>query len=224
MEVSSGRPFAGARITAGDINKYLDLSRTPCKVNYKGSSSPGPATHSRPLWKNNNDPFQYDRNYLQRADIARGDMAQRQVKDRSLSSSALASPLSVTGWSQIWSHDGASSPSMRRSASSPGSQQVSYASRALSSSNRVSRLSGGEAAAKRGASSHIPGYAGFLPGFDTHKSDVTLGFTYGRATSNLDQFRATGRGALHCSADELVMGSRPSPWASRQGLDLAATA
>lgn len=223
MEDSASRPFAGARMMSGDLNKYLELSKTPCKVNYKGSSSPGPAIHSRPMWKNNNNPFQYDRNYLARADIARSDMAQRQAKDRSPSLSALASPLSVTGWSQIWGHDSVSSPSMRRSSSSRGSFRVSYASRAPSSSNAVSRLSGGESAAKQGASSHIPGYMGFLPGFDTHKSDVTLGFTFGRATSNMDQFRAAGHGALTGSADQLVAG-RPSPWVSRQGLDPAATA
>ncbi|CAK0903566.1 unnamed protein product [Prorocentrum cordatum] len=171
MEVSSGRPFAGARITAGDINKYLDLSRTPCKVNYKGSSSPGPATHSRPLWKNNNDPFQYDRNYLQRADIARGDMAQRQVKDRSLSSSALASPLSVTGWSQI--------RRARASSVGEGLGPPSFLADLWrpQHARRGGAPLGGRRPRRRAPSPSllcappgVPGYAGFLPGFDTHKS------------------------------------------------------
>jgi len=64
---------------------------------------------------------------------------------------------------------------------------------------------------------------GFLPGFETHKSDVTLGFTFGRATSNMDQFQAAGRGALGGGVDQFVAG-RPSPWLGRPGLNPAATA
>jgi hypothetical protein len=194
MEGGGGRPFGGSRITSGDLNTYLDISKIPgCKVSYQ-SPSKGGMDHSRPLWRNSNNPFQYDRNYMARGDIARGKAAHEQTKDRLFSAStAAATPLSMTGWSQVFSGQETGSIMTRRCSSASASMQRSFRTKAAGGANVTARLQGGERAASHGSSAHIPGYKGFLPGFHTYNQDIVLGLPFGQATASNDHFRATGR-------------------------------
>eukprot|EP00440_Ansanella_granifera_P006503 gb/GFBE01007051.1/.p1 GENE.gb/GFBE01007051.1/~~gb/GFBE01007051.1/.p1 ORF type:complete len:209 (+),score=14.17 gb/GFBE01007051.1/:1-627(+) len=185
------------------INDPRDaLLVNPCEVKYfQSKGMAATADNWRPLWRNHNIPYQFDKKYLQTIEHARMHATDRQYARRGLQSPA---PHSATGFGHtahlFTDHPEGSdryAPVLSRSVSSPAMR--TFSRKAHGDTNSSFHLTGGIGAGKNilGSSqghgmlpakgAHLPGYRGHVPGL--HTEHLALSTAFGKATNALGRLR-----------------------------------
>mmetsp|Transcript_68487 Transcript_68487/g.155191 ORF Transcript_68487/g.155191 Transcript_68487/m.155191 type:complete len:245 (-) Transcript_68487:97-831(-) len=157
----------------------------------------------RPLFSMASDPYQNDRSYSNRMDIARSKASGKQGRTTPVVGSSMSSTL---GWShgrELGTGDlGDRHETPSRAHGSPAGTQRVFLCKSLGHSNSVGRLSGGGSSASfPGSAAHLPGYKGHVPGYRFESQ--SLGSSFGRATASLDHLRSSAS-SLELTAGRLV--------------------
>eukprot|EP00931_Biecheleriopsis_adriatica_P107986 TRINITY_DN82319_c0_g1_i1.p1 TRINITY_DN82319_c0_g1~~TRINITY_DN82319_c0_g1_i1.p1 ORF type:complete len:234 (-),score=27.94 TRINITY_DN82319_c0_g1_i1:83-736(-) len=185
----------------------------PCEVKYfQNKGVPAHRETWRPLWKNHNVPYQYDKKYLAAIEHARMHATERQQKEAWRRGQGRTDPMAATvsGFSHtghVFTDDPEGreryNPMMSRTLSEPGMR--SFPRKAHGHANSTFCLTGGVGAGKNilGSSqgfgiscagmhdlkgAHIPGYRGFVPGMHTENLALSTGFS--KATNTLGRLRS----------------------------------
>eukprot|EP00933_Yihiella_yeosuensis_P067985 TRINITY_DN73191_c0_g1_i1.p1 TRINITY_DN73191_c0_g1~~TRINITY_DN73191_c0_g1_i1.p1 ORF type:complete len:214 (-),score=7.69 TRINITY_DN73191_c0_g1_i1:82-723(-) len=193
---------------------------TPCEVKYfqrKGVEADN--VNWRPLWKNQSLPYQHDKSYLTRIDIARQKATEKQMED--LMRAQVSPPASAHGWGHGFDDRGSgrlsrSHLSLTRSASLPSANSRSYTCKALQTTNSSASLNGGPGTSMmlgntvggptRYKGCHMPGYRGYIPSY--HTENIALGASFTKASSALTRLNH----GLQVDGPGL-----PLPWLPRSG-------
>mmetsp|Transcript_78448 Transcript_78448/g.141549 ORF Transcript_78448/g.141549 Transcript_78448/m.141549 type:complete len:192 (-) Transcript_78448:54-629(-) len=159
-----------------------------CKVKYFHAKGKGPEW--RPLFKNQNNPAQFDKHALNLIEMARMKCADEQFNRRTRTPGMAST---AVGWSHGTESLDVSGrwTGVSRTASLPGNCTRTFNTKALPGTQSVFRLTGGTGLNRhelgsspgvapeqiRGA--HIPGYTGFVPGFNTDSLAIANNFSRG---------------------------------------------
>lgn len=181
---------------SGRIEKFLDLTKSPgCKTIYMQPLHP---KEGRPAFKNDENPFQHDRSYLNRMDIHRGHV-EKQAATRREQSFQERMRSTWSGFDQPGPDVGEAMPGSEHCDAIIGfiprfnNTQLdrSFAcTRSMSSPSLTSKPfmhlkshphSPSEAVliARKNAGKigHMPGYRGFIPGLQSENHNIGHGFT-----------------------------------------------
>lgn len=200
----------GQRNLSGTTEKFTDLDKAPgCTVKYHGPKGAGSTFEWRPMWRNSSNPFQYDRNYLARQDIARQHVRDRRSAINCDTMARTAPAESAMAWTchSAWRPQEGRTPRLNESSRSSLWQDfpseadaidrrqaflthTGQQSKSLSVTNSVPRLSGSH------AHGHMPGYRGHISGYQNDDGGgCVVGATFANATRRCAESRLRHSGS-----------------------------